>query len=175
MQQLDLNSSEKYCVFRSGNERFCVPALALRNVGPRPALCRLPLTDDVLAGLAHEQREFFPVYSFSTARGVSEEPQAEQQMLVLNSDAGPWGLLVDEVLGLESLELSLNAHRGQPGSWSSVSVGSTAHNDHFVTAIDAQNLSQHLQKRLDDTWQQFHRNAVEHSELIHENAGGTLA
>ena len=161
MQPVDWNQSEKYCVFRSGNERFCVPALAIRNVGPRPALCRLPMTDDVLAGLAHEQREFFPVYSFCTARGMRPEAQMEQQMLVLINDSGPWGLLIDEVLGLESLELSLNAHRGQAASWSSVSVGSTAFKDHFVTAIDSQNLCEFVQVRLNQSWNQTRQQAME--------------
>ncbi len=161
MPQFDLNQSEKYCVFRSGNDRFCVPALAIRNVGPRPDLCPLPMTDEVLAGLAHEQREFFPVYSFCTARGVRPEPQMEQQMLVLINDTGPWGLLIDEVLGLESLELSLNAHRGQAASWSSVSIGSTAFKDHFVTAIDSQNLCEFVQVRLNHAWNQTRQQAIE--------------
>lgn len=161
MQPLDLNPTEKYCVFRSGNDRFCVPAMAVRNVGARPELCRLPLTDDVLVGLAHEQREFFPVYSFSTARGACPEPPMEQQMLVLISDSGPWGLLVDEVLGLESLELSLNTTRAPDASWSSVSVGSTAFQDHFVTAIDSQNLSEYVQRRLNHSWNEARRQALE--------------
>lgn len=152
MKSLDFQSNEKFCVFRSGTDRFCVPAQAIRNVAPRPTICQLPLTHEVLAGLAHEQREFIPVYSFMAARGVAVDARAERQMLVFISDSGPWGLLVDEVLALESLELSLHAQRGQASSWASVSVGSTAYRDQFVTAIDTHNLHEFMQRRLHETW-----------------------
>jgi chemotaxis signal transduction protein len=152
MTTIDSQSNEKYCLFRSGSDRFCVSALAIQNVGARPALCRLPLAADVLAGLAHGQREFFPVYSFSIARGNPSDARSESQMLVLTSPIGPWGLLIDEVLGLEQLELSFHPRRGQPASWTSVCVGSTNHKDQFVTIIDPRNLHEFLHKRLNDSW-----------------------
>jgi chemotaxis signal transduction protein len=166
MQSLDLHSTDKYCVFRSGADRYCVPALAIRNVGPRPTLCPLPLTSDVLAGLAHEQREIIPVYSFSAARGGETDSRSERQVIVLMGDPAPWGLLVDEVLGLETLELSLHAHRGHETSWSSVNVGSTAFRDQFVTAIDTQNLFEFIQHRLHDDWSGIQRQRVESAEAI---------
>ncbi len=161
MQQIDLTYSDKYCVFRSGDDRFCLPAPSIRNVGPRPVLCRLPMTDDVLAGLAHEQREFIPVYSFRVIRGVVSLPQQEQQILVLTADSGAWGLLIDEVHGLESLELSLNSNRGQSGTWSSICVGSTAFMDQVVTAIDSQDLLEFVQEQLHQSWNHARQQAIE--------------
>ncbi len=174
MQQIDLTYSDKYCVFKSGDDRFCIPVPSIRNVGPRPVLCRLPMTDDVLAGVAHEQREFFPVYSFRVIRGVGLQPQKEQQMLVLSADSGPWGLLIDEVHGLESLELSLNSHRGQSGTWSAICVGSTAFKDQVVTAIDSQNLLEFVQERLSQSWNQARQLAVELSHTSQIESGNAV-
>lgn len=78
-------------------------------------------------------------------------------MLVFIGDSGPWGLLVDEVMGLEALELSLHAHRGQVTSWTSVSVGSTAYRDQYVSAIDTHYLHEFMQRRLHDSWMEIQR------------------
>ncbi len=141
---------------------FACPALAIRYVSSRPGtICPLPMTDAVLEGVAHEQREFIPLFSFGVARGLSHEGHQEKQMLVVSGDAGPWGLLVDEVIGLETLELSLNAQRGQPASWSGATIGSTSFRDQFVTAIDAQSLNDFLQRRLNDSWKHVRLQAHE--------------
>ncbi len=128
-------NDDKYCIFRRGSETLGVPALAIRGVTPAGGISRLPLSHDVLAGLANIHKEIVPVFELSrfTGGGDLDEPS---QVMVLNSDSGPWGLLIDQVLGLESLEVSFNGGRPDDVSWSACCIGSASCGDHFVTVLD---------------------------------------
>jgi chemotaxis signal transduction protein len=166
MQARNAISTDKYCVFRSRQDRFCLPATDIRNVASRPVLCPVPLTHEVLAGLAHEQREFFPVYSFSNARDAAAGPDLEPHMLVMIGENGAWGLLVDEVFGLESLELSLHPRRDRTAGWSSVAIGSTTWCETFVTAIDPRVLIEFIQSRVQEFWDGVRQRAAVSAPLI---------
>lgn len=145
-------NSDKHCMFLCSGDRYCLPALSIRNVAERPQIFPVPLTDSVLAGIAHVEREFLPVFRFAGLLPGKSTSANEDQLLVMADDISPWGLLVDSVVGLETIEVTLNAQRGDVSSWSSAAIGSASWGNDFVTVVDAAGLQRMIASRLDHSW-----------------------
>ncbi len=131
-----LQSSEKYCIFARRRSLYAVLAASVREVGLRPKIAVLPHAPALVAGLGHVRNEFLPLVRLLGAdesiTGSSHE--LEPQMLVLTSDQGPWGLLVDRVYGLAPLEVSRGSERQSSVGWTSAIMG-TATLDHQVVQV----------------------------------------
>ena len=148
---------DRYCVFQIGGMWFAITATQIREVTPRPELARIPRASDVLAGLWHEGSEFLPVLRLPSRTSrkpsdvVSSGPAHELKTLVLHGPNGPWGLLIDEVHGIESLECSHDAEV-YCDDWSTAVMGTSAWQGDVVRILSPDGLYRLAEQILKRTW-----------------------
>jgi chemotaxis signal transduction protein len=160
MKTIDVEQSERYCVFQMGDEWFAFPALAIRSVVPRPILTPVPYSDPVLQGLCHLQNEFLPVFSLRALINSVHDPSAhsEQQLMLMMGlqgpwGNGPWGLLIDRAVALVPLETSISSYSNCDDNWSRVIVGSATYSSHVLQVLDAKTIFQYVSNLLEMHWQ----------------------
>ncbi len=154
MNEIHLSPTDKYCVFQCCGETLAIPALCVRNVALRPKLSSIPITHRALAGLAYVHKEFLPVFDLSEFIGsCPENSTAGLQMLVLSGDQGAWSILIDQILGLESLEVSFNGPADETTDWAGVNIGSATFREHFVSIIEPDQLFSLINRHLRAHWQ----------------------
>ena len=155
MNQLDLDNSERYCVFQSGGSWFGIPALAVRSVVPRPEITPTPHSDPMLKGLCHIQNEFIAVISLQALTQIQYEtlPDAEQQLLTILGPQGPWGLLIDQAVSLALLETSISTFSNQQDKWSKVTLGSATYDNQVLQILDPAAIYSYASNLLDMYWQ----------------------
>ncbi len=150
MNESVVEQGDKYCLFDCCGRTFAVPALSVRSVTPALELSRLANSHSCLAGLATVHKEIVPV--FDLKEFVGNRDTATSQMLVLNSDSGAWAILIDQVLGLESIEVSFTGARGDSCQWSTVNVASASFLEQFVSVLDPEMLFELLRMELNSFW-----------------------
>ncbi len=155
MKQLVLDNSERHCVFRSGEGWYGIPALAVRSIVPRPVITPIPQSDPILKGLCHLQNEFFPVVSLQAITRIQYEtsPDAEQQLMIVHGPHGPWGLLIDQAVGLAALEASISAISNRQDPWSKVTLGSASFQNQVLQILDPSALYHYTSNLLGMFWQ----------------------
>ena len=155
MNQIALDNSERFCVFRSGDSWFGIPALAVRSIVPRPKMTRTPYSDPILKGLCHLQNEFMPVVSLQALTQIQYETSAdaEQQLLIMLSPQGSWGLLIDQAVTLAALETSISSFSNRQDKWSRVTIGSATFQNQVLQIIDPSAMYQYVASLLDMFWQ----------------------
>lgn len=154
MKPIDLNDSQRFCILRCEDQLYALPAVDVRGVSSRPVIRKIPNTDPTLAGICHVQNEFIPVVSFRALSQIAYGGGGEeQQLLILQGNAGTWSILVDQVLTLASLEVSFSSFSGLNDRWSKVVTGSADHRGDVVQVLDAQALYQYSAGLLDEFWQ----------------------
>jgi chemotaxis signal transduction protein len=162
MNQLALDNSDRYCVFRSGDDWYGIPALSIRSIVPRPPVSRTPCSDPILQGISHVQNEFVPVISFQSLTQIQydSEPGSEQQLLIMSSPQGPWGLLIDQAIALAALETSISTFSGQNDKWSSVTIGSATYQNNVIQILDPVAMYEYAGNLLEMYWQNSEQSEV---------------
>ena len=170
MKKLDVDNSERFCVFQSGEHWFGVSSLFIRSVVLRPTTIRAPFSDPILKGICHLQNEFVPVLSLRALMNVEYEsaPDGEKQMIVMIGSQGPWGLLIDRAVGLVPLETSISTFSDGDDHWSKVVIGSASYSSHVVQVLDAAAVNQYASTLLNSFWLDPVRN--DHISTIHASA-----
>ena len=155
-----LDDKGRCCVFSSGENWFGIAALAVRGVVPRPNIASLPHADASLKGVCHIQNEFLPVVSLRALSSIQYDTSAdaEQQLAILLSPQGPWGLLIDEAARLAELEISISTFSSQSDPWSRVILGSAAWNDQVLQILDPVAIHQYASRLLEMYWQSSDQN-----------------
>jgi chemotaxis signal transduction protein len=166
-------SDDKYCLFHCRGELLAVPALAVRSVTPLPELSPVPLSHRCLAGLANVHKEIVPVFDLcglpgfadesdlpGTSPGATDRPgessvprSASQQMLAMNSESGGWGVLIGQVMGLETLEVSFKGRTSSEAGRNAITAGSASCDGQFVTVVDPDALLALLNESLQSHWE----------------------
>ncbi len=144
---------DKYCVFIGGSDWYALPALAVREVASCPTLFRVPASDGALAGICHLRNEFLVIVRLDLLQG--REPNScprPRQLLILPSTAGAWGLLVDEVVALESLETSMRTEIDRESGHLDTQMGAATYRDNFVRLLDPHRLYLYAEQQLRATW-----------------------
>jgi hypothetical protein len=96
----------------------------------------VPNAGSPLTGLCHVRSEFLPVLNLGPLLGDDSSILAnEAQMVVVMSTEGNWGLLVDQVAALTSLETSV-APEGSPSSWFAAVLGWATYRDQVVRVLE---------------------------------------
>ncbi len=154
ISQLALDNSERFCVFRSGEGWFGIPALAVRSIVPRPEITITPQSDPILKGLCHLQNEFFSVISLQALPQIQYDtsPESEQQLLIIHGPQGPWGLLIDQAIGLAALETSISAISNRQDDWSKVIVGSASFENQVLQILEPAALYHYTSNLLGMFW-----------------------
>ncbi len=155
-----LDNSGRFCVFRTGQDWYGISALAVRSVVPRPLITPMPHSDPSLIGICHLQNEFIPAVSLQAVTNIQYETTADsqQQMIILLSHKGPWGLLIDEAATLAELEVSISTLTDQNDPWSRVLMGSASWQNNVLQVLDPVAICQYTTRLLDMFWQTGQRN-----------------
>ena len=144
---------ERYCVFSASGGRFGLPALSLKQVAPRPLITPVPASHPVLLGLAHVRNEFLPAFSLRTITEFEEQSRdTENQLLVINSVNGSWGLLIDRTIAVTPLETSFSSLERRGDRWSQVMTGAASYREHVVQILEPTALLQFLVSKLNEGW-----------------------
>jgi chemotaxis signal transduction protein len=113
----------------------------------------MPDSNPVLAGVAHLRNEFLPVLELRALMDVEAHQGAlERQLLVVNGTHGPWGVLVDRVMGLESLEISNNQDLPEADDWTSAVIGAAALHDEVTRVLNPRILYRLAENVLQQSW-----------------------
>lgn len=141
------------CVFRNGQDYFALDANNVRSVSPSPELTPVPYCENGMSGLAYLHKAFLPVYQLDALTSADCTPSSDSKILLsISLDNTEVGLLVDQVIGLESPEISYTTNSANLDDWNSVIVGTATCFNGFVSVIDPRLLAKLLQKRMEDSW-----------------------
>jgi chemotaxis signal transduction protein len=125
----------------------------VREVLLRPEIVPVPHCDGVLAGLCHVRSDFLPVLSLrGLLAGDTSCATREPQMLVVNGDECAWGLLVDQVAALESLEPSIAPDDELDNTWSATVLGWASYRDWVVRVLDPRRFYRSAERMLEGLW-----------------------
>jgi len=128
--------TDKYCVFRQGGSLFALPATCVLEVAANPGVSSVPGADSVLAGLCHLRNEFLAVLDLRALAGEDGVDRDDQQLLVISGANGPWAVLVDRVVGLESLEVSISQDIQSADDWSAAMIGSATLRNRAIRILE---------------------------------------
>jgi chemotaxis signal transduction protein len=153
MANNNLQHDEKYCVVRKGASWFAIPALSVREIRTSEHQVPIPKSHDVLAGLCHLGNEFLPVLRWfdRTAR----EPSAfgaDTQLVVVTGLSGDWAFAVDEVAGLASLDITVDADTRSSDGWLTAVMGSATYRDKVVRLLDTNRLYRFAEREIRRMW-----------------------
>lgn len=155
MNQRSLDNSERHCVFCSDDQWFAVPAMVVRTIVPCPDLSPVPFSDPILVGVSQIQNEFIPIVSLRALTQIQYEsaPSHEQQVMVFNGPAGPWGLLVDRAVALATLEMSIASYSGDQDRWARAVLGSASYQQHVLQVLDPDAVFEYAHQLIDGFWE----------------------
>ena len=155
MDRLAASASDNFCVFHCAEKWFGVPALSVRELSPRPNLVAVPRTHPVLVGLCHVRNEFLPMVSCRILMGEGVPSVGdERQMLVIETASTHWGLLVDKVTGLESLEVTFDLDANFSEHASTATQGWATYKEHAVRVLDPAGLFRQAHAILLQAWRE---------------------
>ncbi|NND99127.1 MAG: chemotaxis protein CheW [Pirellulaceae bacterium] len=146
-------SDNKYCVFRSGENWFAIPAVAVREITTSPELVCIPGCHRSLAGVCHLRAEFIPVISIDGILGIgpTREVEDENTLLVIDGNA-TWALRIAEAGSIESLEVLSNAEPHQDEPPESVELGTATHRDQIVRVLDHNGVYRNAKRLVASHW-----------------------
>lgn len=127
--------------FRLGREIHAVPIRQVREVTRCFAVTEVPRTKPYVRGVGTLRGELLPVLCLASRMGLSPQPESrDSRVLVVQIDSNAFGLLVDEVLGVVSLEPESlreppSALGGAPGGMSRDFVFALARKDQQLVIV----------------------------------------
>lgn len=126
------------CVFTVGDASFALDVRAVQEVAVFEDLTRLPLAPSHVLGVANLRGDVVAVVDPGALLGAGRRSHGRRlRTLVVTTDAGAAALVVDEVVGLDTLE-DLSAVPVAPGGatdeWT---IGRARRDGRPVTVIDA--------------------------------------
>lgn len=151
--ELSTETVAKHCVFRHGDQRYCVPAIAIREIDLLPPVIGVPHCHASLLGLCHQRSEFIPVFSLTSLLGNESftECDCPNQLMVFD-ESEAWGLAIDETLALESLEIVVSGEGRVDRAEQNAIVGTAMFGDAIVHALNPKPLSQLASHVLEQHW-----------------------
>ena len=96
----------RHVLFRAGGERFALPLEAVREVvTPQPPFARVPRASEAVRGAMNLRGRVVAVVDLAPLVGLGPQPlePGQGQVVVLDRDRRALGLLIEAVLGVESL------------------------------------------------------------------------
>ncbi|TWT88066.1 chemotaxis protein CheW [Stieleria varia] len=148
--------SDKHCIFRCGDAVFSLPATTVREVTHAPDIVPVPVSHDALAGIGHVHSEFLPVIALAPIVGEHAAVNGtSNQLLILNSPLGDWGILIDKVMAIHPVETHVAAqHRND--STATVLLGTASFDGSVLSVLDVNSLQRVIQQTLHGRWTQTH-------------------
>ena len=95
----------QYCIFRSGERWYAVPAIEIREICTSSRLTSVPFSSGVLAGICNQLTEFIPIFSLErlldSEANLTQQPQSS---LLIFAGKQPWGIEITEVTSIIALD-----------------------------------------------------------------------
>ncbi len=156
MNQVQLDNSERYCVFQCADRWYGIAALSVRSIVPLPVVTRTPYCDPILEGVVHLQNEFLPVVNFRSLTEIQYDQNnaAQQQLAVLLGPEGAWGLSIDRAESLASLEVAFTEISNQQDRWSKAVLGSASYKNQIVQILEPITLYEYASSLIGGFWQE---------------------
>ena len=147
------DTATSYCLFRTEGMWFAIGALQIREVIACPRWAEVPRSHSMLAGLYHEGSEFLPVLQLPSSVDTStiRSEERHRQMLVIEGPNGPWGFLVNQVVGIESFEFS-HEQDAFVDDWCTAVMGTATWQKDIVRVLNADGLYRHAEGALKRNW-----------------------
>ncbi|RMG20642.1 MAG: purine-binding chemotaxis protein CheW [Deltaproteobacteria bacterium] len=94
----EASAGAEFLAFWLAGERYALPIDALREIVRLPAVTEVPRTPPHVLGVATLRGEVLPILDLRPRLGLAEaEPTSKARVLVVRSEEGPAGLLVEAV------------------------------------------------------------------------------
>lgn len=149
---LETELGNKHCIFQCGESNNAISATSVREVTQAPTLVPVPRCPPALAGLCHIRSEFIPVVYLPPLVGDRESSsRGSRQLLVLSSTIGPWALMIDRVLAIDTIETHVDADHRTEGQRSAL-LGTATYKSTVVRVLDPQALHQLVQQSRHQQW-----------------------
>ena len=155
MNQVQLDNSERYCVFQCADRWYGVPALSVRSIVPLPPITPAPHCDPILQGIVHLQNEFLPVVNFRSLTEIQydQNESNEQQLAVMLGPDGAWGLSIDRAEALASLEVAFTEISNEQDRWSKAVLGSASYQNQILQILAPIALYEYASSLIGGFWQ----------------------
>jgi chemotaxis signal transduction protein len=177
--------ARKYCVVRSAAESYAIAADAIREITMVPPSILVPGCQPIMVAMGHLRNEFLPIVSLAQllraghrwAKEVDESQmsfvvqqwESTMRMLVIQGECCRWGILIEGVPTLQSLELCMTSEFSLPHSalssneptqnTSNQPVIATASQDgEIVRVLDTHRLYRRAEEILRRAWEQWDSN-----------------
>lgn len=131
-----LYETDKHCVFCLGDSWFALPATCLLEVAANPGVSAVPGANSVLAGICHLRNEFLAAIDLRALAGEESVDFGDQRLLVINGSNGAWAVLVDRIVGLESLEVSISQDMHSADDWTAAMIGSATLRNRAIRILE---------------------------------------
>ncbi|WP_433705395.1 chemotaxis protein CheW [Paraburkholderia sacchari] len=167
--------------FKVGGTALALPMGAIQEIIRVPALQHSPMADDVCIGMLNLRGATVPVLDFGAFLGFARAPDAavateERRIVVLNREAGCFGLLVDEVASIVAYhEDELLQMPSYGGAHRSLFAGYLAAGDStgvLLVNADALVANERI-ATLATAHRDLYRNAAKSADVTHKRGGGT--
>lgn len=153
MNENDVLRHKMHCIFRANGAAFGVPAIAVREIIPRPLISKVPDAPVPVAGLTHLRTEFLPVLTAAVLLDTNVASSSEcGHLMVLIGPDGPWGLLIDRGLAMEPLEISLADDVHGDVQNSEIVIGTASFGDEVIRVINSDAIYCSVRELLLDHW-----------------------
>jgi len=126
------------CVFTVGDAAYALDVRAVREVAILEELTRVPLAPRHVLGAANLRGEVVAVVDPGTLLGAEDRPRGRKlRALVVATEAGDAALVVDEVIGLDTIEDLSAIPVALDGTTSEWTIGRERRDGRPVTVLDA--------------------------------------
>ena len=159
------NAIDHYCVFEVAGELFAASATQIREITSKPDYAKVPCGNTALAGLWHEGSEFLPVLRLPFQ---GKCPAHETQLLVVHGPHGRWGLLVDHVHAVATIECTHGADTSDI-EWSTAMLGMSTWDGRSVRVLNLDGVYRLTEQMLENDWN-HHCVSIDEVELCPEGA-----
>lgn len=179
---LQSTPTRKYCVARSGTESYAIAADVIREITMVPPSILVPGCQPILVAMGHLRNEFLPIVSLAQllqvghhwAQGVVASEGAfiaphwnvGTRMLVIQGECCRWGVLIEGVPTLQSLELCMTSELTLPStetfsdnashnSSTQPVIATAFHSDGIIRVLDPLRLYRRAEEILRRAWEQW--------------------
>lgn len=144
-----MSASNHYCIFQVAGDFFAAAATQIREITSKPGYATAPCSSSVLAGVWHEGSEFLPMLRLPFQ--ANSDPDNETHVLVIHGPFGRWGLLVDHVHNIATIECS-QGNEACNNEWSTALMGMSTWNGQSVRVLNLDGLYRLSEEMLEYDW-----------------------
>lgn len=103
-ESTNLNAQKEVTVFTLGTQKYAFDSLLIKEIVPLPKITVLPCVPAFVAGIMNLRGKIISVLYLDKLLHRVDELRAQQQVIILKNSEMEFGLLVDEINGVEKVD-----------------------------------------------------------------------